>query len=307
MKIIVTTYPFDEATHGVDELRSMGYQVSFNSYKRKMSQVELHALLVEEKPDIIIAGTEKYNAEVLDLVPNLQMISRVGIGMDSVDSTECEKRSIVVTNTPDAPSNAVAELTIGQIINGLRKVETVSEGLKQKGSWDRFIGREIAQLKIGVIGYGRIGKLVIEKLKGFNPKEILVHDLIIEAGNTDFGRAVSKSTILEECDVITLHIPLTDKTENYISKDSFSIMKSNALLINTSRGGMINEDDLFDWLLKNKEAFGVVDVFCKEPYKGNLRELTNISLTPHMGSCSKISRFNMEGGSVDNVLKYLKK
>ena len=133
------------------------------------------------------------------------MISRVGIGMDSIDFEETDKREIIVTNTPDAPSNAVAELTIGQMINGLRKVEIISNDLKNNGGWNRYIGGDLRNAKIGVIGCGRIGSNVVKKLvNGFGTYQIYVHDIDIHQSAKLNGVSISnKEEILRECDIIT--------------------------------------------------------------------------------------------------------
>lgn len=305
MKIIVTTYPFKEDSSYIKELKDMEHQVSFNPYKRKMSPTEVKSLMEKENPDIIIAGTEKYDSDLLDTCTNLKMISRVGIGMDSVDLEETEKRGIYVTNTPDAPTNAVAELTIGQMINSLRRVEQISNDLKN-GGWDRHIGKELKNSKVGIIGCGRIGKSVIKKLKGFDVKEILMYDIDQTTYSHIENTTISdKNNILKECDIISIHIPYNDDNHDYITSKEFSLMRNGSILINMSRGGIINENNLYNWLYNNEDSYACIDVFEKEPYGGNLTNLVNISLTPHLGSCSMKSREEMEFHSVKNVIEYL--
>jgi D-3-phosphoglycerate dehydrogenase len=306
-KIIVTTYPFNEDNVNFDKLREMGYDIQFNLYKRKMSPSEVLMVMESENPDIIIAGTEKYDANLLDACKDLRMISRVGIGMDSVDSIEASKRNVIVTNTPDAPTNAVAELTICQMINCLRRVESVSQDLKRNAGWDRHIGREIENCNIGIIGCGRIGRAVIKKLKGFNPKNIYVHDIDYNKYPVEGAEVSDKEGILRDCDVISLHIPLTPHTENYITDIEFNIMKEDAVLINFARGGIVNENNLYNWLYNNTLASSAIDVFDEEPYTGELKTLDNVSLTPHLGSCTRQSRKDMENESIKNVIEYLNK
>jgi D-3-phosphoglycerate dehydrogenase len=271
-----------------------------------MTSNEITQWLIKHNPDIIIAGTEKYDINNLDFAPNLKMISRVGIGLDSVDLKECKKRNIIVYNTPDAPTNAVAELTIGQMFNALRKLSVVHETMVN-GGWDRFIGRDINQCVVGVIGCGRIGTLVIDKLQSLNPKKIMVNDIDTETYDTSKYKyqIATKEKILSDCDIITIHIPLHQENINYIDYNDLIKIKNNGIIINTSRGGVINENDLLKWLTKNPDNIGVVDVFEEEPYNGKFDELSNIILSPHLGSCTKKSRMLMEENSLNNVLKFL--
>lgn len=309
-KILVTTYPFGVYKNykvendTLEDLYSISDNVKLNEYKRKLKKDELIKELKEFQPDIIIAGTEKYDNEILDLVPNLKMISRVGIGLDSVDLEECKKRGIVVTYTPDAPSNSVAELTICQMLNMLRNVSNVSNNLKNN-HWNRYIGKEISSCIIGIIGFGRIGKRVFNKLYGFNVNDVFINDV---DDNVLYGMEVfsrSKEFIYKNCDIITIHIPLSEDSYNLITKKELNIMKKDACLINMSRGGIIKEDDLYNHLIKNKDFYASIDVFENEPYDGLLCKLNNAYLTPHLGSCSVESRYKMEHGAVIEIKSYL--
>ncbi|MBD3248780.1 hypothetical protein GF336_01930 [Candidatus Woesearchaeota archaeon] len=306
MKILVTTYPFGDPNSKPKELLK-DFDIEYNTLGREYEKEETLELVKKHNPEIIIAGTEKYDAEVLDNCTNLKLISRVGIGVDAVDLEECKKRGIIVTNTPEAPSNAVAEMTVCQMINMLRNIQN-SDKVIRDGKWDRYIGKELRSCNVGIFGCGRIGKLMVGKLQGLKPRRIFVNDIIQERAK-DLPRSEyeTKMQILTECDIITIHIPLNKNNKNFITKDELELMKDDAILINTSRGGIINEEDLYEWLVKNPKAKAAVDTFQKEPYKGKLIELDNAYLTPHLGSCSLKSRFDMEVGSVEEVLNYMNK
>lgn len=308
MKVIVTTYPYGEPDHApIDFLSENGIQPSFNQVGRKYTKEEITHILTSEKPNIIIAGTENYSADILDKLPNLKMISRVGIGLDSVDLKECKKRDILVTHTPDAPSNAVAELTLCQMLNMLRRVQRVSCSLKsKKADWHRFIGRDIRDCNIGIIGMGRIGSLLLQKLQGLKPRRIFIND-IDESRMHNRARTepATKHQILRNCDIITIHIPLDKENVNYLSGKDLKLMKTDAQVINMSRGGIITESDLFNWLVKNPEAGAAVDTYEQEPYTGPLRDLPNAYLTPHLGSCTKKSRFDMEMSAAEEVVNFI--
>lgn len=304
MKIIVTTNPFGDPNPAPRNFLEE-YNPSYNETGAKYSKEEHLEVIKKDQPDIIIAGTEKYDAEALDLIPNLKMIARVGIGLDSVDLEECTKRKIIVSHTPDAPSNAVAELTIAQMVNGLRRLHLMNNNIKT-GVWKRFIGREIRSCDIGIIGMGRIGHLVAGKLAGMKPRRLFINDIIPEQCE-DVQRCEfeSKLQILCSSDIVTLHIPFNEQNRHFISRKELNIMKKDSILINTSRGGIINEHDLYEHLVANPDFIAVTDVFEKEPYTGPLKDLPNSILTPHLGSCSRKSRFDMEMGAASEVFNFI--
>lgn len=320
MKVVITTYPFGHTNAAPLKLLSDN-RISFrlNKVNRKYTKEEHLKVLIEEKPDIIIAGTEKYDKDILDLVPNLKMIARVGIGLDSIPLKECKKRKIVVTYTPDAQSNAVAELTICQMLNMLRKVQNVSRDMMEKEKWNRYIGRELSNCTVGVIGYGRVGRLVCEMLLGFGA-DIYINDIDKSKIPTDedqhrkhncwYIEERPKNLIYKECDVITIHVPLKDdKVDNHnmITINELEMMKDNVRLLNLSRGGIINEEDLYKWLSTHPKATVAIDTFKQEPYRDKLASLGNAYLTPHLGSCTTTSRLNMELGAAQEVINFINK
>lgn len=304
MKIMVTTYPFGIVDPKALELLEW-HDVRTNDLKRKFTLDEVRERLVEFQPDIIIAGTEKYSPELLDELPNLKMISRVGIGYDSVPLGECAKRNIVVTYTPDAPSNAVAELTMGQMINMLRHVQIVDRNMRAD-KWTRMVGREIMHCNIGVIGCGRIGTLVCEKLVAYRPNRILVNDIIeskaLALAGTEF---TTYKEIFTECDVVTVHIPYSEANHHFVDAEYLEMMKSNACLVNMSRGGIVDEEALEAKLRENPDFCASIDTFETEPYTGTFIELPNAFLTPHLGSCSEASRRGMEVGASEEVVRFI--
>lgn len=304
MKIIVTTHPFgDPNPKPLEQLE--GYNVTFNNVGRKYTQKEHLKVLKEEQPDIIIAGTERYSPEILDLVPNLKMISRVGIGVDSVDLEACRERGVIVCNTPDAPSNAVAELVIGQMINTLRHIPNVANTMRD-GGWKRYVGRELRDCDVGIIGFGRIGHLVAAKLLGMKPRRIFINDIVkLKCENVERCEFETKLQIVCHCDIVTIHIPYTEENHHFISDQDLRLMKKDAIIINTSRGGIIDEVALYRWLTNNPVAAAAVDTFVEEPYRGNLLALDNFYPTPHLGSCSRKSRFDMEVGATEEVANFI--
>lgn len=304
MNILVTVDKFGvEARKVLEEYSSNNHTIFYNSIGKKVTKQELIEAIDKTNPDIIIAGTETYDIEVLDRAPKLKIISRVGIGIDAIDLVECENRSIEVINTPDAPSNAVAELTLGQIFNTIRKIQDVDRSIRDKG-WFRYVGKDLIELNVGLVGHGRIGSKVCKALTGLC-KNIYVYDIDDSKQVMPPNKKSNLSEIIKECDIISFHVPLTDQTKNLITYKELDELKKDCILINTSRGGIINEDDLYEWLSNNPGAMAAIDVFNEEPYIGKLSNLSNCYLTSHLGSCTIKARLDMEVGAVENIKKYL--
>jgi len=175
------------------------------------------------------------------------------------------------------------------------------------GRWHRFFGRRLANVTIGIVGAGRIGKGVIRHLQGFGNPRILVNDVVPdESLNDQFDlQWVSKEEIYQQADIISLHVPLTHLTKNMIRKEHLLSMKSDAIVINTARGGIINESDLYDVLQSGHLSAAAIDVFDFEPYDGPLREITRCLLTAHMGSMSVDCRTRMEIEATEEAVRFL--
>jgi D-3-phosphoglycerate dehydrogenase / 2-oxoglutarate reductase len=304
-KILITTVPFGEKNRLPFELlENAGIEYVINPFNKKITEDQLAQLITDF--DVIIAGTEQINKKIMDQARNLKLISRVGIGLDSVDLIEARKRGIKVSYTPDAPSPAVAEMTLGLMLTLLRAVH-ISNAQIHQGQWYRHFGRRLEEVTIGIIGIGRIGTLVLRKMKSFGTLDILVNDIIpnSELDNEIKVKWGSKEKIYKEADIITLHIPLTHLTKNMIRKNHLLSMKSDAILINTSRGGIINEADLYDVMNSGHLCGAAIDVFEQEPYKGPLQEIERCLLTAHMGSMSLDCRERMELDATEEAVRFL--
>ena len=306
-KILITTIPFGNVNPLPLQLLKNTPNIEYviNPIGRKLKEEELTELIKDF--DIVIAGTEPITRKVLEQGKKLKLISRVGIGLDSVDLKAAKELGIKVSYTPDAPAPAVAELAVGQMLNILRRLPLVDRNLRS-GIWQRIHGERLANMVIGVIGTGRVGSKVLRHLQGFYPKRIIVNDLkpdynLYEMYNATY---VEKDTIYKEADIITLHVPLTRLTYNLISKKEIELMKKNCSLINTSRGGIINENDLYDALSKNRIAAAAIDVFENEPYSGSLIELDNCFLTCHMGSMTNDCRAAMEILATEEAIRFVR-
>jgi D-3-phosphoglycerate dehydrogenase len=256
---------------------------------------------------VLIAGTEQITEKVMSRAKNLRLISRVGIGLDSVDLLAAEKRGIHVSYTPDAPAPAVAELTIGAMLTLLRHIH-VANAQMHRGEWHRYFGRRISEITIGIIGAGRIGGRVIQHLSALGAARILVNDLCFkfDASKMQGLEWVDKERIYRDADLISLHLPLTSQTKNMICYEQLKSMKSDAILINTSRGGIVNEHDLSRVLVDGHLSSAAVDVFEQEPYFGELRHVERCLLTSHMGSMSIDCRTRMEIEATEEAVRFLK-
>ena len=305
--MLITTIPFaDKDPRPLHLLEQVGAEVIINPLGRKLTEADLAEIIVDA--DILIAGTEPITEAVLDRAEQLKLIARVGIGLDSVDLHAARKQGITVSYTPDAPSPAVAELTIGLMLDLLRAVN-ISNVRMHRGQWYRYFGCRLSEATIGVIGLGRIGRKVISHLAGFQCNRIMANDLDpdipIPCHPCCQVELVDKEKIYAEADIISLHVPLTSSTKNLITKDEISLMRPGTFLINTSRGGIINESDLY-WALDSGHLGGAaVDVFEREPYHGCLSKLDNCLLTAHMGSMSVDCRTQMEIEASEDACRFI--
>jgi len=304
-KVLITTVPFaDKDRRPLDLLESVGAEYVINPIGRKLKENELAELVADY--DVIIAGTEPITDRVLSRAAKLKLISRVGIGLDSVDLLSAERRGIQVSYTPDAPAPAVAELTIGMMLVLLRHVH-VANGHMHRGEWHRYFGRRISEVTLGVIGAGRIGGKVLHRLAALGATRLLVNDLRQTAGSAD-GAIIEwtdKETIYREADIISLHLPLTAQTKNMIRYRELKALKCDAAIINTSRGGIINECDLVRVLDEGHLSGAAIDVFEQEPYVGELAGIERCLLTSHMGSMSIDCRTRMEIEATEEAVRFL--
>ena len=304
-KALITTVPFgDKNRLPLELLETAGIEYLINPLGRKLTEQELADIIPGF--EVLISGTEPITNHVMQRVKNLKMISRVGIGLDSVDLLAAERRGIKVSYTPDAPAPAVAELTVGLMLSLLRSTH-LSNLRMHNGQWHRHFGRCLSEVTIGIIGVGRIGKRVVRLLSGFNCKRIMVNDLLT---NQKIDERVEvkwrdKETIYREADLITLHVPLTANTKNMIRREELEMMKPDAIVINTARGGIINERDLYDVMQAGHLAGAAVDVFEEEPYSGPLSEIDRCLLTAHMGSMSVDCRTRMEVEATEEAIRFL--
>ena len=302
-KILIATYPFSKSgSKPIELLKETGWELIFNPYNRRLKGGEVEELIKDV--DAVIAGTEPYPVDAIKK-SKLKVISRVGIGLDNVPLKECNELGVKVAYTPDAPSQAVAELTIANIINLARFIHQSDKSVRLS-AWNRHLGFLLKELTIGIIGMGRIGKIVTQLLQPFHTK-ILGCDIKpdYEFGEKYNLKWCSKEEILKQANLITLHMPGNRRNYQYIDRNSLALMQTGSYLINTSRGVIVDETALYDALIQKHLAGAALDVFAKEPYEGPLAKLENIIFTAHMGASANESRYLMELGATEDCIRIL--
>lgn len=305
LRILIATHPFGETgRRPLEMLQATGWELVPNPYRRRLKSGEVVKHLADV--DAVIAGTEPYTPETLAQAQRLKVIARVGIGLDNVDLGYCREHGIRVTYTPDAPSDGVAELAVANILNLLRHIHESDRSVREH-AWNRLMGRLVHEVTIGVLGVGRIGSRVIRLLEPFKAK-ILACDTDPEThaqmlpGNVTWCDA---DRLFAESDVLTVHIPMNRANRQFVNRERIGHMQTGSMLINTSRGEVLDETALVDALKQRHLGGAAMDVFEKEPYEGSLTRMENVILTAHIGASARESRYLMELGAVENCVMVL--
>jgi len=303
-EILITTSSFGKQDSSLLQILSEnGLNYKLNPFARKLTESEVSELIDLHQPVGMIAGLEPLTRRVLKKAKNLKVISRAGIGMDSVDLKAAKGLGMVVTNTPDAPTIPVAELSLGMILSLLRRIH-ISDANIRRGDWVRPMGNLLHGKTVGLIGCGRIGSYLAGLLSSFGCK-ILGCDPFVNKSDNFF--LVSLERILSDADIISLHIPYNQENHHFINAKRIQSMKKGALLINVARGGLIDEDALYNALSSGYLSGAAIDCFEQEPYTGKLKDLDNVLVTAHVGSYAQEGRVMMERQAVENLLQELKK
>ena len=249
----------------------------------------------------IIAGLEPLSARVLDQYSDLKVISRLGTGMDSVDLEAARKHGVSVFGTPDATTDAVAELTIGLMISMLRGIAASDRGMRAK-TWTPVMGGLIKGRTVGIIGFGRIGRRVAQLAEAFGAR-VVYSDLFANGGDE---RSVSLQELLDVSDIVTLHTPLNDATRGLLGASEISRLKDGCIIVNVARGGLVDEEALTR-AVRAGRVKAAVDCFVEEPYVGALCDEPDTVLTAHMGSLTAETRTLMEVTAARQLVAELRK
>jgi len=306
LTIGITTVAFSKNEKLVKIIKDLGFKNVFtNTLGKRFTEDELISFLA--KCDVAIVGLDKINEAILSKVPNLQAIAKYGVGLDNIDFKACSKYNVSILHTQGVNKRSVSELTLGYMLSLFRNIYVTSNLLKQ-GVWEKAGGSQLSGKTVGIIGVGHIGKDLVALLKPFGCK-ILVND-IIEQDEYYHANGLIKSTkeeIFKNADIITVHTPLDASTKYIINKETLSMMKPSAFVLNTARGGIVNQDDL-KWALQNNIIAGAaIDPYEVEPPEDKeLISLPNLINTPHIGGNAKEAVEAMGMAAIENILKWEK-
>jgi len=285
-------------------LKQSGLMYSLNTCGRRLLKDEIVKMAGGAAG--IVAGVEPYDKYVLDKLPGLRCISRCGTGIDNIDIKEAGGRGIDIRNTPDVVVLPVAELTVGMIFDLVRRL-SYHTCLMRYRRWHKAPGNLLAGAKVGVLGLGKIGKKVAEMLLKLNAV-VYGADLSLDYEWAQGAglKTVSTEELLKQCDIITIHTSVPVTGEFVIGQKEINAMRRGALLINTARGGIVDEAAVCGALSSGHLTGAAFDVYEEEPYRGPLCDFDNVILTPHIATLTMESRLQMEAEAVRNLLDYFK-
>lgn len=302
MKILIS-----DKTHPncAQKFRDAGFEVD---EKPGLSHEERLAI-IKDYHGLVIRSATKVTPDLLEAGENLKVVGRAGAGLDNVDIPAATAKNVVVMNTPGQNSNAAAELAVGLMFALSRNIYQGCASLKAC-RWEKktLQGREVMGKTLGIVGYGNIGRIVGELGRGIK-MEVLAYDPFISADTIreQGAEPVELKELLSRSDFVTIHIPRTKETANLINAETLAIMKDGAYLINCARGGLVDEDALYEALESDKLGGAALDVFSVEPPgEHKLMDIDNFICTPHLGASTIEAQINVAVAVADQMIKYLK-
>jgi D-3-phosphoglycerate dehydrogenase len=275
--------------------------------KTGLSPDELKSI-IGDYDGLSIRSATKVTADIIAAAKSLKVIGRAGIGLDNVDIPAASHRGIVVMNTPEGNTITTAEHAVAMMMALTRNIPQATASLKE-GKWEKKIlkGRELFNKTLGLIGAGNIGRIVADRARGLRMK-VIAYDPYIKPETIEGMELepVSLEELLERADYITIHTPKTDETAGLVSGEFLSKMKKGAMLINCARGGIVDEDALYDALKSGHLGGAALDVFKEEP-PGNIKlmELSNFICTPHLGASTGEAQDNVARDVAEQITEYL--
>ena len=289
MQVLISTSSFNLANFAqLSDLKEAGVEVKLNPFAARLTEEQIIDLLGTNTIGLI-AGLEPLTKNVLQAAKSLKVIARVGTGLDSVDLVAAKELEIAVLNTPDAPTKAVAELTIAHILGLLRHVSQADRQVRA-GVWKGLMGSLLETKTVGIVGFGRIGKRVATLIAAFGAS-VIISDAQVKS--SDFEN-VGLDELCTRSDIVSLHLPYSQATHHIIDEKRMNLMKKGSFIVNISRGGLVDEAMLLVVLKSGHLAGAALDCFEQEPYEGELRNLENVQITAHMGSYARETRDLME-------------
>ena len=299
MKILICD-KLDKIT--IEELQKLGTCIDVSQDKDKSKKIKENIVDAEI---VLVRSDTQINKELLDVSKKLKIIGRSGVGTDNIDIEEASIRNIYVTNTPEANVISAAELTIGLLISAARNIAVANNSVKNN-EWERseFIGVELYKKQLGLIGFGKVAKLVSKRMQSFDMK-IVFYDPFIDS-STENEEKVELEELLKTSDFISIHVPKNKETINLVSKEKLSMTKEGSIIINTSRGGLIDEQEVFNLVNENKLYSAGFDVYEKEPPEMNEEKNRSKVITlPHLGASTKEAQARAGQQLVENIKNIL--
>ena len=284
------------------ELKTIGDCFDISKSASKDEDLANH---IKDSEIVVIRSATKLSKEVLDKAEQLKIIARCGVGIDNVDLDFAKSKNIFVTNAPSANLISVVELTVALIISASRKLSLADSHLK-KGEWNRseFLGYELYGKTLGIVGFGKAGRLVADRMKSFGMSIVFYDPYVTDWNGSE--ESVELDNLLRTADVVSIHVIKSKDTENLISKDMLDLLKPSSIIVNTSRGGVLDEDYLFE-LLESEKIFGAgLDVYSNEPPE-NVDRYNGLNLvtTPHIGASTNEAQLKAGLETIENIKKIL--
>jgi len=306
MKLVVTSPSFSKNIRLCEELKKYFSDYKLNNEGYRFNRSELIEFIGDA--EAVVVGLETLDSSTLKQLKKLKIISKYGVGLNNIDLDYCKKNNIHIGWTGGVNKLSVAEMTLGFMLMMCRNLY-VSSNLHKSQKWEKNGGFQLSGKKIGIIGVGHIGKEVIRLLKPFNCN-IFVNDIIDqhEYYLENKLKEMSKETIFKESDIISIHTPLDDSTKDMVDRNILKSMKPSAFIINSARGGIVNENDLKVALTNNEILGAAIDSYLVEPPKDTeLLSLPNLICTPHIGGNAKEAVEAMGMSAIKHIREYIKK
>jgi len=302
MKVLVAD---DISKSGIEMLKEQKYEVDVRTGLKEDELVKI----IKDYDVLLVRSATKATRKVIEAGSKLKVIGRAGIGVDNIDVDAATERGILVMNAPSGNIVSTAELTIGLIFALSRRIPQADASMK-KGEWKRkeMKGVQVQGKTLGIIGLGRVGAEVAKKASALGMTVVAYDPLVSpEVAARLHVRLLTLDRLLQDCDIITLHTPLTPQTKDMIGKAELAKMKKTAMIINCARGGVVNEDALQEALAANKIASAALDVYVNEPPTGSkLSALQNIVLTPHLGATTNEAQEEVGSEIAEQVIAFLR-
>ncbi len=286
----------------VKKLREIGDCIDVSKERNKEELIDKN---ITNANIVLIRSETKLTKELIRKAKNLKIIARCGVGVDNIDIPEATRKNIYVTNTPNANIISAAELTIGLILSAARNITIADNSLKNK-QWNRseLVGIELHGKQLGLVGFGKVARLVSTRLQSFE-MDIVFYDPFVKS-STENEQKLDLDELLETSDFVSLHVPKTEKTINLLSRDRLLMMKKDSIIINASRGGVIDEEAVFELVEKKKLFSAAFDVYEEEPPNLNNKMLKSKVITlPHLGATTKEAQGRTWKEVVDNIKQIL--